>query len=268
MKQHHRIKGYVALGVIILAFVLLNFLFPGLKQLSSPEFVRDFLISLGWWSYIVYVGLVMLTIPLPIPSTPIVAGGGYVFGTFLGTVLSLIAGVLGGTIAFLLVRKYGKRVLEILVDKHHIEHFNHVFKKRGIVAALISYVIPIFPSDAVSLILGLTGISYLTFVTIFLLGNIPRLLIINSIGSNIFSGFTIETLIYLLIGAVLVIIAAFREKLKKVFFNELKFVKKEIRVIKKDIKIVEEDVDYIEEGLGIKRKNSKKVSKKKIKTNK
>jgi uncharacterized membrane protein YdjX (TVP38/TMEM64 family) len=237
MKHKHRLKGYIILGLVIIAFIALRYLAPGLKQFADPLYVRDLIISLGSLGYIVYILLLIASIPFPIPSTPIVIAGGYVFGTVLGTVLSLIAAVLGGTISFLLIRKFGLPLLEKLVDAHHIKHFQHILKKRGFIIAFISIAIPIFPSDSVALMLGLTSMGYLAFFFLFLIAHIPRFLIINSVGNNLFTGFSIETLFILAGAAVFILIAIFRERLKKLFFKELHELEKEAKVVERKVGI-------------------------------
>jgi len=234
MKHKHRYWGYVGLLGVVLFFGYLNYAVD-LKQFADPIYVRDFLLSFGAWSYLVYMVMLLLTIPLPIPSTPVVLAGGYVFGTVLGTILSLIAGGIGSSIAFLLTRKYGKPMLEKLVDKHHILQFNHVFKKRGSSAAFISYAIPTFPSDAISLMLGLTKMSFHTFLLLYFIAHIPRYMIINSIGSDLFHGFSATTFVVVILGAGLILVALFREQLKKVFFKELHEVEKEVKKLEKEI---------------------------------
>ncbi|NQV90887.1 TVP38/TMEM64 family protein [Candidatus Woesearchaeota archaeon] len=234
MKHKHRYWGYVGLLVVMLIFGYLNYFFD-LKQFADPIFVRDFLLSFGVWSYLVYMVMLLATIPLPIPSTPVVLAGGYVFGTIVGTILSLIAGAMGSSIAFLLTRKYGRPMLERLVDKHHIIQFNHIFKKRGTSAAFVSYTIPTFPSDAISLMLGLTKMSFHTFLLLYFFAHIPRYLILNSIGSDLFHGFSATTFVVLILALGLILVALFRERLKKVFFKELHEVEKEVKKLEKEI---------------------------------
>ncbi len=253
MKQRHRHYGYLVLTIIIILFFGLNYFFPEVKNFSSPSFVRELLLGFGIWSYPIFIILLLLTIPLPIPSTPVVLGGGYIYGTILGSILALIAVIIGSTISFYLVRVYGRPLLERLVDQHHIEHFNHIFKKKGPLTAFISYVIPVFPSDCVSLILGLSKIKYRTFLMIVILGHIPRFLIINSLGEDLFIGITWKTILILLSATLLIVIAIFREKLKKFLFKELKELEHEAKItekvlekeLKKDIKIIEKKAKII-----------------------
>ena len=235
MVHKHRWKGYVILGVLIIVFIALSFLFPGLKSFASPTYVRDFLLGLGNWGYLMFIVLLLATIPLPMPSTPVVLGGGYVYGLFLGTILALIACVIGGTIGFYLTRTYGKPLLEKLVAKKQIIHFNHIFKERGIIAAFVSYAIPLFPSDAVNLILGLTRIKYTTFILLVTIAHIPRYLIVNSLGEDLFAGFTWKTVMVIIGGAVFILVAIFREKLKKFLFKELREVEKQVEIAEKGV---------------------------------
>lgn len=246
MKHKHRLAGYITLAVIILAVVLLSFLFPGLRQFADPEYVRNYLISLGGWGYVMFVVLLVASIPLPIPSAPVSLGGGYVYGIWIGTLLALLAVVLGSAISFFLTRKFGEPLLEKMVDKHHIVHFNHIFKKRGATAALIAFAIPVFPSDAVYLLLGLTRMKYHLFLLLVLIGHIPRFLIINTIGNDLHTGLSLRTVVMLIAGALFILITLFRERIKKLLFKELKEVEREARVIEKD---VEKEEKIIGKGL-------------------
>ena len=250
MKHKHRYYSYALLILLVIALVIASFYLPALKQFTSPTLVRDFVLQFGVLSSLAFVFLLLLSVPLPIPSAPIILAGGYIYGTILGSFLALIAVLIGSSISFWLVRAYGRPLLEKLVDRHHIEHFNHLFKKRGWIIVFISYVVPIFPSDCVSALLGFTKMRYRMFVLLVIAGHIPRFLIVNSLGEDLLIGFSLKTALVLVLSLALILIAVFREPIKKFFFKELK-------VLKKDIKIVKEDVEYIEEGLGIKKKKEK-----------
>jgi uncharacterized membrane protein YdjX (TVP38/TMEM64 family) len=239
MKAKHRIGSYIILGILITALFVGSYFIPGIEKLTSINYLRGLLLSLGPWGHLTIIGLLIISIPLPIPSTPIILSGGYLYGTIIGTVLSLIAIFVGSSISFFLVRKFGQPLLEKLVSKHHIEHFNHIFKHRGLTAAFISYALPIFPSDCVSLILGLTKVRYRDFVLILILGHIPRFLILNSLGENFLSGFSWQTVIILVLALLLVLIALFKKILKKFFFKELHELENEL---KKDIKKIEKKI--------------------------
>ena len=243
MKAKHRFKGYIILALLLLSLAVGKYYYGDLAKFASPSYVRDYLLGLGHWGYLAYVILFVLSIPLPIPSTPVAIAGGYVYGIVLGTILTTIAIMIGSSICFWLVRYYGEPLLEKVVHKHHIIHFNHIFKKRGPNGAIIAYAIPVFPSDALHFILGLTNIRYHTFLLIVLLGNIPRSFIVSAFGQELYTGFTARTIIVSIFAVIFVLIAVFREKIKKIVFKELRFIEQE----------VEKEVEWVEEEVGMRK---------------
>ena len=256
----HKFKSYLILGVVILIFLVLTKYFPGLKEFASPNYVRDFLIGYGNWGYLILVGLLLLSVPLPVPSTPIVLGGGYVYGIVVGTTLALVACAIGSSIAFLLIRKFGRPLLEILVDQKHITSFNKIFQKRGPLAAFISFAIPLFPSDAVSMILGLTRIKYRVFFTILMVAHVPRYLILNSLGEDLYTGFSLKTLLALILGALFILIAIFRKQIKRFMFKELKELEDEAEYVGEKLGLIERSKIKVQE---IKKKVKKRIKKQK-----
>ena len=258
MKTKHRFKGYVVVVSIILLFILLQSYLPTIRQFASPEFVREYLLTLGNWGYLAYVIIFLLSIPLPIPSTPVAIAGGYVYGIILGTVLTMVAAIIGASIAFFLIRKYGEPLLQKMVSRKHIEHFNHIFQRRGINGAILAYAIPVFPSDSINFILGLSNMRFHTFLFVTIVGNIPRYVLVNALGQELFTGFSVKTIIVPLLTTLYLLIAIFREKVKGLLFKELKELEGEVKVIEKD---VERDVEWVEEEVGWKKKPQKKRKK-------
>lgn len=237
MKQKHRLISYLILGFILLVLaVFAYFYWPSLKQFTSPSYIREYLFGLGIWGYLMFAFLLFLSVPLPIPSMPVAVLGGYLYGAFWGTILGLIAMILGSIVSFYLVRIYGLPLLEKLVDKHHIVHFSRVLQKRGNVGILISYAIPIFPEDALSLILGLTNIKFLTFLVLVIFGNIPRFILLNSLGDDLSVGLSWRTAFVFLLAIVFLLIAIFRKPIKRLLFKEIRSLEKESE---KEIVVVE-----------------------------
>jgi uncharacterized membrane protein YdjX (TVP38/TMEM64 family) len=244
MKTKHKFWGYIALGVLLIVMAASIYFIPGFEKFTSPEYVRDLLIGLGNWGYLVFMILLIVSVLSPVPATPIILAGGYVYGLMTGSLLALISIVAGGSILFLLVKKLGEPLLRTFVDEHHIKHFRHILKKRGKVAALISYIVPIFPSTSVMLIVGLTSISYISFIALVILGHIPRFLLINSFGADLHSGLTIKTAIVASLGAILILVAIFREPIKMFLFKELKELEEEALIVE----------EFVEEEVGIKKR--------------
>ncbi|MAF99122.1 MAG: hypothetical protein CMH61_00775 [Nanoarchaeota archaeon] len=238
MKHKHHVWSYVILVSILAAVFAASFFIPSIKELASPENIRNTLLGAGTLGIFILIGLIALSVPFPIPSGPLVLAGGYVYGLIPGTIYALIGNVLGATFSFFLIHKFGRPLLEKFVDKKHIIHFDHLFKKRGPSIAIISYVLPLFPSDSISMILGLTPIGFPTFLAVLIMGHIPRYLIINSLGQDLHAGFTLQTFIILAIAIVFLLITIFREPIKKFLFKELKEVEHEVVKVEKEMKLI------------------------------
>ncbi len=244
MVHHHRKKGYIILiAACIIFFAILPFFFEDLKQYASPQYAREQLLEAGSWGYLLFIGLLILSIPLPIPSMPVILAGGYVYGTLFGSIITYVGIVLGASISFFLVRKLGRPLLERMVEKHHIVHFNHILKKRGLPAIFLAFMIPIFPSDTLYLLLGLTRISYLVFLFMIVIGSIPRIFLINSLGSDLYTGISVSSIWIIVGSAILMLVAIFRERIKRLLFKELREVEHD----------VEHEVDILERLMGLKR---------------
>ena len=245
-KTKHKIWGYVLLGVLLILMAASTYFIPGFEKFTSPEYVRNLLIGLGNWGYLVFIALLIISILSPLPATPIILAGGYVYGLITGSFLALLSVIIGGSILFLLVKKLGEPLLRMFVDDHHVKHFRHLLKKKGKIAALISFIIPLFPSTSVMLVVGLTGVSYFTFVALVILGHIPRFLIINSFGADLHSGLTVKTIIVASLGVILILVATFRVPLRKFLFKELKELEDEAILAEQ----------FVEKEIGIKKRKS------------
>ncbi len=252
MKTKHKIWGYIALGVLLIVMAASTYFIPGFEKFTSPEHIRNILIELGNWGYLVFVILLIVSVLSPVPVTPVILAGGYVYGLMTGSLLALVSIIVGGSILFLLGKKLGEPLLKLLVEEHHIKHLQHILKKRGKLAALISFIIPLFPSTSIMLIVGLTGISYISFIALVILGHIPRFLIINSFGADLHTGLTIKTVIVASLGVILILVAAFRVPLRKFLFKELKELENEAIAVE----------GFVEKEIGIKKSKKGKSTKK------
>ncbi|MEW6683371.1 MAG: TVP38/TMEM64 family protein [Nitrospirota bacterium] len=137
----------------------------------------------------------------PIPSFPLSASAGAVFGPLWGTVYSVLGAEAGALICFGIGRALGRDAIvrffgrEVGFCPRCAEH--HLFT-----AILISRLLPIFSFDLVSYGAGLTRLSVRGFALATLLGMIPATFVVNYFGSGIFSN---STAVFLL-GGVLVLL--------------------------------------------------------------
>ena len=175
----------MAVAVIIIALVCIFIGIPLIKLAGRPQEFRDWVDSKGIWGPVIYVALVIFQILIAfIPGEPLEIVAGYVFGTFKGTLLCILAASLGSIIVLLLVRKFGKALLEIYFDKEKIENLKFLqSSQKKIVIFLILFIVPGTPKDLLCYYGGLTDIPMPLLIFICTVCRFPSI-ITSTIGGN------------------------------------------------------------------------------------
>jgi len=121
-----------------------------------------------------------------IPGEVVQIAGGYVFGTALGAVYSLVGAGLGTLLVILLVRLVGFSLVRLLVPAKNLQRFDFLLNRtRSEVAVFVLFLIPGLPKDALTYIAGLTPMKPLRFVVISVLARFPGLLGSAYIGAHL-----------------------------------------------------------------------------------
>ena len=190
MEENRKKKKIIAsclmgVAVVIIALVCIFVGIPLIKMAGEPDKFREWVEAKGIWGPILYVALVIFQILIAfIPGEPLEIVAGYVFGTFKGTVLCIAAASLGSIIVLLLVRKFGKALLEIYFDKEKIEGLKFLqSSEKKIVIFLILFIVPGTPKDLLCYYGGLTDISMPLLIFICTVCRFPSI-ITSTIGGN------------------------------------------------------------------------------------
>lgn len=179
MKRYTKKSVLVALLVLAgvggaLALTDWRSLWEGAQEvLTSPEALQEFVLGFGVWApamfFIVQVSQVILA---PIPGGATVVVGTLLFGPWGGLALSLLGGVVGSVVVFLVVRRWGKPLALRLVGKETFEKYVGVFDAGGWWLFVIMLV-PFLPDDAVSALAGLSALSLRRFAVLVAVGRLP-----------------------------------------------------------------------------------------------
>ena len=190
MEENRKKKKIIAsclmgVAIVIIALVCIFVGIPLIKMAGEPDKFREWVEAKGIWGPILYVALVIFQILIAfIPGEPLEIVAGYVFGTFKGTVLCIAAASLGSIIVLLLVRKFGKALLEIYFDKEKIEGLKFLqSSEKKIVIFLILFIVPGTPKDLLCYYGGLTDISMPLLIFICTVCRFPSI-ITSTIGGN------------------------------------------------------------------------------------
>lgn len=118
--------------------------------------------------------MVLQTIVAPIPSEGVLMLGGISFGFILAGLVGGLGEVAGGTVGFLLARKFGRGYVEKVLGKSSLAISDRWFAKHGAKAVLAGRLTPMIPSDLISYSAGLTNIDFNHFMWATVIGGMPR----------------------------------------------------------------------------------------------
>lgn len=168
----------IAAATIVLALIIWRVGVPLVRFASEPEKFRLWVESSGVWSRFAYAGMVIFQVIIAfLPGEPFEIAAGYAFGAVEGTILCLAASTLGSVLVFMLVRRYGMRLVELFfsADKLKSIRFLKTTPKRGFIFFII-FMIPGTPKDLLCYFAGLTDMKLLTWLAICSLGRLPAII--------------------------------------------------------------------------------------------
>jgi len=153
----------VVLGGLIGGFVLLR-RSGQLAMFSSAEALQAWVDGFGAAAPAVFFVVQMIQVVVsPIPGSVTTLVGGMLFGLWPAFALSTAAVLCGSLLAFGLARVFGRPLVVHLVGPRITERYLGAMTSRARIALLLMFLLPFFPDDALSLVAGLTGLSWLFF---------------------------------------------------------------------------------------------------------
>lgn len=185
-KRKKWVTGGVMLLVLLAALAVGGLIGkPLLGLISDPDSFRSWVEEKGWFSRLVFMGMVVFQVILAfIPGEPFEIAGGYAFGALEGTILSIAGAAIGSIITFTLVRRYGMKLVRVFFSEEKINSvkFLKTSNARNILF-LVIYMIPGTPKDLLGYFAGLTDIPFPVFCLMCTLGRIPSV-ITSTVGGN------------------------------------------------------------------------------------
>jgi uncharacterized membrane protein YdjX (TVP38/TMEM64 family) len=163
----------VILLLLIITGCFLFFYYDLYTFFISRKKIVSFINSFGPLSVVIFIGLQILQVIIaPIPGEVNGFIGGYLYGPFLGTLYSTIGLTIGSWLAFVLARWLGLPFVEKVISSQVIQKYNYFMEHRGVLITFILFVIPGFPKDALSYMIGLSHMKTSTFLIICTAGRL------------------------------------------------------------------------------------------------
>lgn len=225
-----RIIALVSLFAVAVIFFLIAYfvIYKFLSIDNTAESFNSFIKGYGIWGRFVALGIQFLQVFIAIiPGEFVEVGLGMAFGYIEGTILCYVGVALASTIVFLLVKKWGIKVVQLFVDPKKIDELKFInSEKKLYTLVFLLFLIPGTPKDLLTYVIPLTRIKLSEFLTISLLARIPSVMS-SIIGGDFFSnGKYLEgVILFLITGAVSLIgMIIYRSIISK--YNKRKAIKK------------------------------------------
>ena len=192
-------KGLIA-GLVLLATLAILTIWLALSghlaeitkrlvlMVGSKDSIRIYLESWGAWAplaYMILQGLQVVVAPIPGELTGVV--GGFLFGTWRSVIYSSIGLTVGSAVAFMLAKLIGLPFVKLFVRPDQFKKLDFLTRPRGEIAILALFMVPGFPKDVLSYLLGLTPLPFLKFVVICGLGRIPGTILLGLSGAALYN---------------------------------------------------------------------------------
>lgn len=130
------------------------------ENVNSVEKMKFFILEFGFYGRLIFVLLQFLQVTfVPLPSVVTTVAGALIYGPLQAALLSLAGILLGSFFAFFLGRVFGKKLVTFMVGKETCEKFKAALSKAKY-SYLIMMLMPLFPDDVLSLVAGVTDMSW------------------------------------------------------------------------------------------------------------
>ena len=155
------------------------------RLFSSPQRLRDWVAAWGGWAPAVFIALQALqVIVFAIPGEVAQIAGGYLFGAWQGSLLSVAGIFIGSTTSFFLARGLGKPFVAAIAPADQVERIEKLLGSRSArVVFFLLFVIPGIPKDILCYVAGLTPMRFPFFAVASMLGRLPGIVGSAVIGS-------------------------------------------------------------------------------------
>ncbi len=217
MKQKRWLKVLLALLVIgLVAFLCIRYLLPLSHLLTTEEGrmeIGSAIEEYGIFAPLIFIGMMALQIVIAfIPGGPMELLGGMLFGSVRGILYSALGVLLGMFLVVLLVKCFGKPVVNFFLSEEQLERFSVLRDEKKLEFwVFILFLIPGIPKDLLTYVVPLTKISTVNFLFLATIARMPALVASVLIGDSLTKGNYVLCIIVCAVAAVLAF-AGFRLK--------------------------------------------------------
>jgi 1-acyl-sn-glycerol-3-phosphate acyltransferase len=154
------------------------------SALRDQQSVSAFVHQFGLLGPAILLALLVIQVVLAVlPGHALILAGGYLYGFPNGLIVTAAGTILGGQMAFIIARLCGQKVVNYLASPALVDRWDRLAKHQGGKFFLLTFILPVFPSDVLCYVAGLGKISSRSFLVVNILGRLPCAIILTLIGA-------------------------------------------------------------------------------------
>lgn len=184
-----RVIGIVSVAVLVAVVGVITYfaIYKFMQIGKTPQEFVTFIEGYGIWGYLVALGIQFLQVFIAlIPGEFVEVGMGLAFGFIEGTILCLVGVALASSLVFLLVKRFGVKLVELFVDPAKINDLRFINSEKKLnTLVFLLFLIPGTPKDLLTYIVPLTRMKLGEFLCITMIARIPSV-VSSTIGGDFF----------------------------------------------------------------------------------
>lgn len=181
-----------AFPLLIATIILAGFVFRSniADLFRNREGIRDWIKGQGILGPLAFIGFqVLQVVVFVIPGELAQATGGFVFGFWYGTALSLLGIAVGSFINYGVGRFFGRPFMLSVLSDERLERAENLLAHRGTKAGyFLLFLVPGIPKDVLCYIAGMTKAPAAAFLLTSMIARLPGIVGSSLIGTATYSG--------------------------------------------------------------------------------
>ncbi len=196
---------------VLFVFVTVKYAPLIMEHVSETEKFRVLIQSYGNTGVFIFVFFQILQVVIAaIPGEVVQIAGGYIFGTWLGTMYLIIGVIVGSVIVFFTSRLLGYPLVKAFVPEDKLVRFIFLMEsQKSDVIMFFLFLIPGIPKDILTYIAGLTPVKPLKFFIIAIVARFPALFVSAYIGANLLEKNYLKVVIFSSAAVIIFIVGVF-----------------------------------------------------------
>ncbi len=174
-----RLVNIITIVFTLLCLLYVYYLYKAGILLDEAK-MEEYIAGYGLFAPIIFILIFIFSIVFPIiPGGLLCVISVFLFGAVFGFIYSYLATILGSSIAYLLSKKYGRKIVVKIIGKEKFDKQINWLDKGDRFAKFFAFMIfiPFVPDDVLCYFAGLTKMTYKRFLILLALFKIPGIMV-------------------------------------------------------------------------------------------